>query len=51
MKKGELFVGVLLMTTFCFFTVARAAEKTIRIASAFEPKHILCQAAIGGRRF
>ena len=45
MKKGELFVGVLLMTTFCFFTVAGAAEKTIRIASAFEPKHILCQAA------
>jgi len=47
MKRDKLFLGVLLLsiTTFCFFTVAGAAEVKIRLASAFEPTHILCQSA------
>jgi len=47
MKRNKLFVGVLLISimTFCVFTTAGAAVKTIRLASAFEPTHVLCQSA------
>ncbi len=45
MKKGKWFLVVLVSLVFCFSTVAGAADVTIRLASAFEPKHILCQSA------
>jgi tripartite ATP-independent transporter DctP family solute receptor len=47
MKRDKLFLGILLISvmTFCFVTAAGAAVKTIRLASAFEPTHILCQSA------
>lgn len=45
MKREKLFLWALLVSTFFFFTVAEAAEKTIRLATSFESKHILTQAA------
>lgn len=44
MKTGKIFVLSIIML-FCFSMVAGAADVTIRIASAFEPTHILCQSA------